>query len=205
MAYQEGFHEIALFPLKSVLFPGGRLRLKIFEQRYLELVSECLKTETGFGVCLLKQGEEVLQAGQQQTVHRVGTYVSIIDWDQLDNGLLGITIEGRNKFKADRCWAAESGLLKADTVFSQQDWFGKPHVEAGQEFEELTELLQSLEKHPMVEQMNLNIDYNNLWELGWRLGELMPIPNASRQQLLVLDDPWERIRAIEKALLEIND
>jgi len=204
MSYFDEHQEIALFPLKSVLFPGGRLTLKIFEQRYLELVSDCLKNEKGFGVCLLQQGAEILQAGLQQTVHRVGTYASIVDWDQLENGLLGITVEGRNKFKVGRCWAAENGLLMSDVVFSREDWFGKSVIRTEEKFQELTELLQSLEKHPMVDQMNLSIDYNNLWELGWRLGELVPIANASRQQLLELNDPWQRIRAIENALLELS-
>ncbi|MGB4247606.1 MAG: LON peptidase substrate-binding domain-containing protein, partial [Pseudohongiellaceae bacterium] len=83
---RRGAETIALFPLKSVLFPGGRLPLQIFEQRYLNLVSHALKTDTGFGVCLLKDGDEVAKVGVKQQVHRVGTYAKVVDWDQLPNG-----------------------------------------------------------------------------------------------------------------------
>ena len=84
--------QIPLFPLRVVMFPGGRLDLQIFERRYIDLVSHCMRTSTGFGVCLLKEGEEVIQEGINQTIHRTGTYSNIIDWDQLENGLLGITV-----------------------------------------------------------------------------------------------------------------
>ena len=96
--------KIPLFPLRVVIFPGGRLDLQIFERRYLDLISHCLKSNTGFGVCLLKSGEEVIKAAGQQTIHQTGTYSKIVDWDQLENGLLSITVEGAAKFKISDCW-----------------------------------------------------------------------------------------------------
>ena len=89
---------IPLFPLRIVMFPRGRAELQIFERRYIDLIRNCLKTNTGFGICLLKTGEETIREDSQQTVHRTGTYANIVDWDQLDNGLLSITAEGQNKF-----------------------------------------------------------------------------------------------------------
>ena len=100
------------------MFPGGRLDMQIFERRYIDLVTQCMRTETGFGICLLKKGMETVQAGIQQTIHCTGTYANIIDWDQLSNGLLGITVEGSAKFNMEECWQAESGILMANVVFS---------------------------------------------------------------------------------------
>ncbi len=197
------FQEIPLFPLHLVMFPGGRLDLQIFERRYIDLVRHCTRTETGFGVCLLKEGKETIDGGGRQSIHRAGTYAGIVDWDQLSNGLLGITVEGSAKFIIEDCWQAESGVLTANVAFSETDSVGKQIIPVGEEFLALSELLQNLENHPLVEQKNLIIDYDNLWDLGWRLAELIPIENAARQHLLELDDPWERIENIEQLVSDL--
>ncbi|MDA1369730.1 MAG: LON peptidase substrate-binding domain-containing protein [Proteobacteria bacterium] len=195
--------EISLFPLRVVMFPGGRLDLQIFERRYIDLVSNCMRSSTGFGICLLKEGEEVIKTGTKQTFHRTGTYASIVDWDQLENGLLGITVEGSAKFKIEDCWQGDSGVLCAKVQFSDTDSVGKETIPLDDQFSALADLLQNLESHPLVEQKNLSIDYNNLWDLGWRLSELIPIEVEQRQQLLELDDPWERIENIEQIVSDL--
>ncbi len=195
--------EIALFPLQVVMFPGGRLDLQIFEQRYIDLVRHSLKSETGFGICLLKQGEETIQNHAKQTIHRTGTYSHIVDWDQLDNGLLGITVEGTAKFTIDNCWRADSGLLEATVRFSSTDSIASQEIPLNDQFSGLADLLQNLENHPLVEQKNLDINYNNLWDLGWRLSELIPIELEKKQHLLELDDPWERIENIEQLVSDL--
>lgn len=195
--------EIPLFPLRVVMFPGGRLDLQIFERRYIDLVRHCMKTDSGFGICLLKQGEETLQASIRQTIHRTGTYANIIDWDQLDNGLLVITVEGSSKFCVEDCWPAESGVLTANTRFSSTDSVGSQLIPLNDQFSGLADLLQTLENHPLVEQKKLDINYDNLWELGWRLAELIPIEVEKKQQLLELDDPWERIEDIEQLVADL--
>ena len=116
--------EIALFPLRIVAFPGSRVDLQIFERRYIDLVTACLKSNTGFGICLLKQGDEVVISKSKQTIHRTGTLVKIADWDQLENGLLGITVEGSTKFKIEDCWQEDSGLLHAKVQLSTTDHVG---------------------------------------------------------------------------------
>lgn len=195
--------EIPLFPLHLVMFPGGRLDLQIFERRYIDLVRHCMRTETGFGVCLLKEGMEILESGSQQTIHRTGTYARIIDWDQLSNGLLGITVEGNAKFSIEDCWQAESGVLTANVLFSENDSVGKQAIPVDDDFIALAELLANLESHPLIEQKNLVIDYQNLWDLGWRLAELIPIENIKKQHLLELDDPWDRIENIERLVSDL--
>jgi Lon protease-like protein len=192
--------EIPLFPLRSVLFPRGKLSLQIFEKRYIDLVAGSLRDGSGFGVILLKEGEEVIKPGKSQQLHSVGTYARIIDWDQLENGLLGITVEGESKFHLQNHWSTDSGLIMGRVIFSEVDTPDKSRIPVGEEMSGMTELLQLLEKHPAVQEMELQIDYDNLWDLGWRLSELIPVATEIRQELLELDDPWERIQLLEKSI-----
>ena len=198
--------QIPLFPLRVVMFPRGRLNLQIFERRYIDLVTHCMRTSSGFGICLLKEGEEVIQKGTNQTIHRTGTYSNIIDWDQLDNGLLGITVEGSAKFSIEDCWQSDSGVLQGNVQFNETDNVGRETIPLDDQYTALADLLQNLESHPLVEQKKLIIDYNNLWDLGWRLSELIPIEIEQKQQLLEIDDPWERIQSIEQLVSDLaND
>ena len=198
--------QIPLFPLRVVMFPRGRLNLQIFERRYIDLVTHCMRTSSGFGICLLKEGEEVIQEGTNQTIHRTGTYSNIIDWDQLENGLLGITVEGSDKFSIEDCWQSDSGVLQGNVQFNETDNVGRETIPLDDQYTALADLLQNLESHPLVEQKKLIIDYNNLWDLGWRLSELIPIEIEQKQQLLEIDDPWERIQSIEQLVSDLaND
>ncbi len=192
--------EIPLFPLRSVLFPRGKLSLQIFEKRYIDMVANSLRDGSGFGVILLKDGEEVMKPGRSQQLYAIGTYARIIDWDQLENGLLGITVEGESKFHVQNYWSTESGLIKGQIIFSEVDTPDKNRISVGEEMSGMTELLQLLEKHPAVQEMKLQIDYDNLWDLGWRLSELIPVATEIRQELLELDDPWERIQLLERSI-----
>ncbi len=196
----EELQEIPLFPLRSVLFPRGRLSLQIFEKRYIDLVTVSLRNDTGFGITLLKSGEEVSRPGMRQEVHQVGTLAHIIDWDQLDNGLLGITVEGVRKFEIERYWQGVSGLYMGAVKFTENGSAGQKKIHVGEEMAGLTDLLQILEQHPAVQELNLKIDYENLWDLGWRLSELIPVALEIKQELLELDDPWERIRLVEQSI-----
>jgi uncharacterized protein len=191
---------IPLFPLQSVLFPRGRLPLQIFETRYIDLVKRVMQTDTGFGVCLLKEGRESALAGLDQKVHRIGTYARIVDWEALPNGLLGITAEGVHKFSVQDCWAQDDQLLMAKVAFADTDYSEQDQIPVAGPDETLVQLLQQLMKHPAIERLKLTVNYANLREIGWRLSELLPIPSERRQALLELDDARTRARAIEELL-----
>ena len=188
--------QIALFPLKSVLFPKGRLPLQIFEQRYINMITQCLRKDEGFGVCLLKEGEEVVKPGSKQQVHRVGTYAKVVDWDQLPNGLLGVTVEGAHKFNVLDCSYDENQLLIATVRFCDTDYVGEQPLEVSPQQEVLVDLVEQLASHPA---------YHDLRELGWRLSELVPLPLERKQALLELQDPYQRVEEIEGLIHRMID
>lgn len=192
--------EIPLFPLHSVLFPRGKLCLQIFERRYLDLVASSLRSDTGFGINLLKDREELARSGRDRIMHNVGTLARIVDWDQLPNGLLGITVEGVRKYRIESCRVGDNDLYIGRVRFSESDTVDKDKISIEEGHSGMTELLQLLGQHPAIQDMNLEIDYENLWELGWRLSELIPVALEIKQELLEIDDPWERIRVLEQAV-----
>ena len=196
-------NDIPLFPLNIVLFPGGRFDLQIFERRYIDLVSHCMRTGTGFGICLLKSGDETNGNTLNQTVYNTGTYAKIVDWDQLESGLLGITVEGAVKFVAQDFWKEEDDVLHASVEFSDIESTEADVIPLGDEYTALSELLRNLEDHPLVAGRNLSIDYSDLRQLGWRLSELIPLGIDVRQELLELNDPVERLSKIEKLVSEM--
>ncbi len=196
---------IPLFPLKAVLFPKGRLPLQIFEQRYIGLVTQCLRAGTGFGVCLLKEGDEVIAPGMHQQVHRIGTLASIVDWDQLPSGLLGITVEGQRKFSVQSCQPNDQQVLIAEVVYCDEDFVGQPPLAVEAEHDVLVGLVEQLVSHPVISRLGMEIAYHDLRELGWRLSELVPLSLDHKQALLELEDPYVRIREIETLLHQMID
>lgn len=195
---------IPLFPLNSILFPKGRISLQIFESRYVDMIRQCMKNHTGFGVVLIETGSEVAKPGQKLDIHRIGTYSNVVDWNQLPNGLLGITVEGQSTFKIIESWREDNDLCKAEVVFREQDSVEADPVVVGEQFRDYVELLQGLSKHPAIEELKLNISFENLREIAWRLSELLPISNRDKQSLLELSDPFDRLEQIELYIRSMN-
>lgn len=195
---------IPLFPLNSVLFPKGRISLQIFESRYLDMVRACLREQSGFGIVLIETGSEVARAGQKLDIHRTGTYCNVVDWNQLPNGLLGITAEGRGTFRVVETWREPSKLCRAVVQFRPQDSVDAEPVEVGEEFEEYVDLLRGLARHPAIEELKLDVSFDNLREVAWRLSELLPIGNREKQALLELSDPIVRLQQIELYINAMN-
>jgi Lon protease-like protein len=195
---------IPLFPLNSVLFPKGRISLQIFESRYVDMVRNCLKDGSGFGIVLIETGSEVARAGQKLDIHRTGTYSVVVDWNQLPNGLLGITAEGRSTFRIMESWREANNLCRAVVEFRPQDSIEAEKVEVGEEFEEYVELLRGLARHPAIEELKLDMSFENLREIAWRLSELLPIANKEKQALLEQMDPIARLQQIELYINAMN-
>ena len=193
--------EIPLFPLGNVLFGGGRLPLQIFEPRYLDLIGRCMKTETGFGVVLIRQGREAHQRGEgPPSLFDVGTYARIVDFNQLANGLLGIVCAGGEKFRIRRAWAAPDHLMMADAEFLPDERSGP----VAEEFEGLVDTLRVLVKHPMIQQLDLDIDYDDARSVSWRLAELLPLEAETKQSLLQMHTPRERLVEIRRLIAKLR-
>lgn len=196
---------IPLFPLNSVMFPKGRISLQIFESRYVDMVRQCLRDGSGFGIVLISTGSEVARAGQKLDVHRVGTYCDVVDWNQLPNGLLGITAEGRRTFQLVETWRESNQLCRAVVKFRAQDAINADAVEVGQEFSEYVDLLKGLSRHPAIADLKLDVSFDNLREVAWRLSDLLPIANKEKQTLLELEDPIARLQQIELYISAMNN
>lgn len=195
---------LPLFPLKSIIFPKGRISLQIFESRYVDMVRQCLKDQTGFGVVLIEEGNEVAHKGQKLDIHRVGTYCEIVDWNELPNGLLGITVEGKKTFSIIESWREKNNLCLAEVTFRSDDSVEAEPIEIGDEFLEYVELLKGLSSHPMVEDLKIEISFENLREIAWCLGELLPVSNKEKQAILELRDPISRLEQIELYIAAMN-
>lgn len=197
----DGAREIPLFPLGTVLFGGGRLPLQIFEPRYLELVGRCMKTSTGFGVVLIREGPEAHQTGQAPPqLFDIGTYARIVDFNQLANGLLGITCAGGEKFRIQRSWQAADHLMMAQVEFLPEERSGP----VGTDFKGLVDTLRVLAKHPMIQRLDLDIDYEDARSVSWRLAELLPLEAETKQSLLQMQTPRERLVEIRRLIAKLR-
>jgi Lon protease-like protein len=176
--------ELPLFPLSGVLLPYGRIPLKIFEPRYLDLVRDCMKSSKPFGVVWIRHGAEVAQPGVAlPKLGEYGTCARIVDWDQLPNGLLGITIEGGERFNLLATHTQPNGLIVGN-VELQPALAAAPLTETGLS---LLDVLRSLEAHPQVARMKLRVDYNDAWQVAFSLLQLLPVQESLKYELLGLD------------------
>jgi len=179
--------DIPLFPLNSVLFPGGALSLRIFERRYLDLVRDCARNGGGFGVCLILHGQEV---GEAAVPAAVGTLARIVDFCTLPDGLLGISAEGGERFHVDSSRVRDNGLAHGVVRF----WPNEPVIPLPPEFVLLSTILERLLDQPggMYAKADRALYDNASW-VGFRLAEALPLENRERQYLLQMTDPVERL------------
>lgn len=169
----------ALFPLNTVLFPGSILPLQIFEQRYLNLVTDCMKQQTGFVVVLISEGKEV---GATPQIYCTGCYVEIIDWEALENGLLGISVQAKYRARLSNSSVRDDGLLLAEVSPLNSTLDNDPVLPEA--FKALSDTLRQLLNHPFAERYKDKVDFNNTADICYRLGELLPISNKEKQLLL---------------------
>lgn len=193
--------EIPLFPLSGILLPYGRMPLQIFEQRYLDLIRSCMKSNTGFGVVWIRRGSEVASKGAARPdLGDYGTYSRIIDWDQLPNGLLGITIEGSEIFDLVDTHTLSSGLVMGEVDMRQQ-----PEPAAMRAlWQPMEDVLRSLQTHPHVQRMGLEVDYSNAWEVGYTLVQLLPLEESLKYELLGADTIDDMMRELDILLNQIS-
>jgi hypothetical protein len=177
---------IPLFPLNTVLFPGGPLPLRIFETRYVDMVRRCMREQAAFGVVLVRSGGEV---GDVSSTAEVGTTARIVDFNQLPDGLLGITCTGERKFRVLTRWREPDGLNMA-----QVQWLTpEASCEVPIEHRHLADILRRV--LPELTEVYQFVDrkFDDAAWVGARLTELLPLELSDKQSLLEIADPLERL------------
>ena len=161
----------------------------------------CLRNDSGFGIVWIREGDEVAQPGRRQPdIGEMGCYARIVDWDQLPNGLLGVTVEGGQKFELESAQTADSGL-----VMGQVEMLPVPEpVPMLPDFDKLLEVLHSLETHPHVQRLNLQVDYENAFEVGYTLVQLLPLEESLKFELLCMDTAFELMRELDVILNQLS-
>lgn len=183
---------IPLFPLSAVLFPDGPLPLRIFEARYLDMISRCLREDSRFGVVQICSGSDV---GQVQTAN-IGTLAQIVDWYQGSDGILGITARGTHKFGLYDISRQADGLYVGEIEILAEE----PQVPLPEEFRPMATLLQTV-----IDDLGRLYDaidkrYDDAVWVGYRLTEILPMSAAEKQSCLELTDPVERLRVLRPLL-----
>jgi Lon protease-like protein len=184
--------EVPLFPLRTVLYPDGPLPLRIFEPRYLDMVSKCLQDSSPFGVLLIKTGSEAGPA----TTYDIGTLARIIDWYQGSDGLLGITAIGNERFRLlssrrqpDGLAIGEIEIIPSETTRTLPDEYRPLANILSGVFDDLGRLYETLDKK-----------YDDAGWVGYRFAEILPISPEQKQSCLEANDPVRRLEMMREVL-----
>lgn len=184
---------LPIFPLNTVLFPGSLLPLKVFEQRYLDMVAACLKDGSPFGICLIASGSEVGAAAEPQPV---GTLASIAQWEMEQLGILMITVRGGRRFRIIDSRVGPDKMVEATVELLAE---GEP-TPFPSERARLLPLLRRIVADLGPERLPEPHRYDDAEWVGYRITEVLPIQNLAKQKLLELDDPLARLEILEKYL-----
>ncbi len=184
---------IPLFPLNTVLFPGGVLPLRIFEPRYLDMVSQCLKTDSGIGVVLIRNGQEV---GDLADTYEVGTLSHIRYWHKRSDGLLGITLQGEQRFRILSTQARPDRLLIAEVELLPEP----PFIPVMANHQQLVALLKQIINQLEPPYTTLTPAFENASWVSARLVELLPFELPDKQKLLMNEDAKQRLDTITAML-----
>lgn len=187
---------IPLFPLNTVIFPEGELQLRLFEPRYIDMVSECLRSDSGFGICLIEEGEE---AGSPAKFFPMGTYVKIIDWDNTDDGLLGITVKGERRFTVEHFKVLQDNLSIGDIT-----WLEETNESIPEEYQNFSVLLKEIGNRYELDFLTESERFDEANWVSERLAELLPFDMSDKQALLEMDDAFHRFDYIQSLLEKID-
>jgi len=184
---------LPIFPLKTVLFPGGRLPLRVFETRYMEMAKECLKGNQSFGICSILTGEEV---GVPATYAPIGTVAKIEAWDMPQLGILNLVTVGESRFNVLEREVSPAGLSLAQVMLlDEEDAGSAPEPEPM-----LVELLEKLIERVGAGHFPAARRFDDANWVSYRLAEILPIRLSVKQKLLEVNDSEVRLRVIAEFL-----
>lgn len=189
-----------LFPLNTVLFPGGPLPLRIFEPRYVDMVRHCMRERCPFGVVLIRSGLEV-GAANIGDVCAIGTLARIVDFNGLPDGLLGISCIGERRFSVQKRWQREDGLH----VGELEPVAAEEAVELPGEYHHLGVLLRNV--LPELGELYAPIPkhFSDATWVGYRLAEILPLALQEKQYCLELQDPLARLARLNPLIRKAEE
>jgi len=189
-------NNLPIFPLGLVALPGSIQSLQIFEPRYVNMIKSCMSDDHGFVIVL--QNNESTDFG----ISKKGTYVEIIDFNNLPNGLLGITVKSENKVSIKNIYQLEDGLHIAEI---------KPEIDPEvdnqaliAEYPEIINILSQLIKHPKINELPIKVDFNSAYSVAYHLAGLIPLSMKQRQNLLEAFDASQRLSILSKYIEKIS-
>jgi len=192
-------YPVPLFPLKTVLFPGGLLPLKVFEQRYIDMTKACLAHNSPFGVCLITQGDEVgASRDALPQFCAIGTLARISDWDMPQLGILHIATMGESRFHVQNHSVEESGLVVGDVAPISPE----PRLPLAEVFTPLAKLLELIAGRIGPQNFPAAHDYGDSSWVGYRLSELLPLPLHIKQSMLEINDAEVRLKVLQQFLTQ---
>ena len=184
---------IPIFPLGTVLFPGALLPLRIFEVRYMDMAKECLKHGTAFGVCLIREGQEV---GAPAVPENIGCMATIAECDMEELGILKVVARGGERFRIATSEVSKQGLILAEVehLEAEADAIEAPGLV------DCADFLRKLIAGIGAERFAQPFVYDNASWVGFRLAEILPLRNDVRQKLLELTDASLRVAILHRFL-----
>lgn len=186
--------ELPIFPLGSVLFPGGTMALKVFEQRYLEMAKVCLKSGSPFGIALIREGSEV---GIPAVPESIGTLARVVEWDMQNLGILQLRVKGAQRFRLDSQSVSKSGLIIGRASMIPDDANVEcPEHAACAEF--LRKVFAKVDPNGNPEEAH----FNDAGWVGFRVTEMLPFSSAVKQKMLELTDARARLEILHSFLVD---
>lgn len=192
MSKRPDFMQLPLFPLNAVLFPDGHLSLRVFEPRYMEMVSQAMRSGTDFGICLIASGQEV---GQPALPHEIGTIAHIDSWDMQQLGMLNIQVRGVQRFRILERRTEGNGLQVAAVEMIPNE----PALPLPAKLSRLLPLMRVILADAGDAVPTPHALDDAVW-LGNRYAELLPISLLAKQKLMELDDSLLRVETIYQYL-----
>ena len=188
--------DLPIFPLRTILFPDSKLPLRIFEPRYIDMVSRSMREDSEFGIILSRESTDPKMFETYDT----GTLAKIIDWDQGGDGLLGIITLGTQKFRLKELNKQEDGLNIGSIERIEKEGDYKPL----KEFTHLVELLQAI-----LDDVNIYDDDEKRFDsaswISYRFAEILPLRIEDKQKCLEIDDPIIRLNFLEPLIKMIRE
>ena len=193
--------KLSIFPLTVNVLPGGYLPLQIFEPRYLDMIKKCTTQEIGFCVVLLRGIMDKQKTPNLPDHSPIGTYVEIVDFNQLDNGLLGITVQGQYRIKILNRKKQEDGLILADIIELTEE---EESISLEPQYENIWRILRDISKHPEIRKLELEIDFNNSSSVAYNLASLLPLTPPERQNILEFQSNIDRFEHLNKIVKQLG-